>query len=87
MREAAEAALEEIEAHDYWHPRPHTFIAVTIGDHDRALAYLERIAENDAGFLTASQCPDDIGPLADDPRYRTLLTDAGIPVTVGSVAQ
>ena len=84
MREEAEAALDDIEAHTYWNPRPHTFISVVIGDYDRAIDYLERIAEDSPAFLGGSQCPDDIGPLADDPRYRALFADAGIPVNVGN---
>ena len=84
MREEAEAALDKIEAQTYWNPRPHTFISVAIGDYDRALDYLGRVADESPGFLGGAQCADDIGPLADDPRFRTLLTGAGIPVNVGS---
>ncbi len=84
MREEAEAALAEIESHAYWNPRVHTITAVAIGEYERALDYLERVAEEQPLFLGVSQCPDDIGPLADNSRFRTILEGVGIPVNAGT---
>jgi tetratricopeptide (TPR) repeat protein len=82
MREEAEAALAVIEKGASWNPRDHTKIAVALGQEDRALDYLQQVAERYPRYLTLIQCPDEIGPLADDPRFRRLLADAGIPVNV-----
>ena len=44
----------------------------------------QSIAEESPQFLGVSQCPDDIGPLVNEPRLHALLTKAGIPVYVGN---
>ena len=80
MRDAALTALAELDRRSDWFPQGYAMIAVPIGEAERALEYLERVAEAEPRLLTLATCTDDLGPIANDPRYLALLTNAGIPV-------
>lgn len=87
MRDAALTALAELDRSPGWWPQGYAMIAVPIGEQERALGYLERVAEAEPRLLTLATCPDDLGPIVDDPRYRALLTQAGIPMRTAAVSR
>jgi TolB-like protein/DNA-binding winged helix-turn-helix (wHTH) protein len=87
MRDAGLAALEELDRRPGWFPQGYAMIAVPIGEAERALAYLERVAAEEPRLLTLATCPDDFGPIVDDPRYVALFTEAGIPLRLTAASR
>ncbi len=85
MVEEAEARLDQFdEPHHHWMPGAYARIAVILGQEERALDYIEAVAEDQPRLMAMMLCPDDTGPLQDHPRFTAILARAGMPVTVAA---
>ena len=49
-----------------------------LGELDRALEYLDRVAAEDPGMLTQLKADPTAGQLRADPRYRAVLEKVGL---------
>lgn len=81
----AEARLDQFDEPQHrWMPTACVRIAVILGQEERALDYIEAAAEDQPRLMTMMLCPDDTGPLQDNPRFAAILARAGMPATVAA---
>jgi tetratricopeptide (TPR) repeat protein len=85
MVEEAEARLDQFDdPGHHWMPTAYARIALILGQEERALDYIEAAAEDSPRLMAMMLCPDDTGPLQDNPRFAAILAQAGMPVTVAA---
>jgi serine/threonine-protein kinase len=76
--EAILSELEEAQKERYVDPTLFALIHITLGDHDAAIAMLERAYEIRSAWLPAMSIDPRIDPIRDDPRFLDLLRRIGL---------
>ena len=78
-REEAAAILEAIDEGNEYFPAAYSAVSVLLGDDDRALDYLEKIAKEAPSALFRFHCFEETRQLAEYSRYTRLLAELGFP--------
>ncbi len=72
--------MKELSARRYLKPYFITLIHVGLGDHEQALAWLDRALEDRDPFMVDLAADPLLNPLRSNPRFRELVRRVGLPV-------